>query len=452
MGCSDSSEKKPSTAEAPAKHGGQSSSVKQADKAAQKSRYLESDDWPWSRPHPQKLVSTGSRGGLPDFFYSKVYLNSFKILNAVEAKAYEAYQNEELELAREILKNGDSNATVSPHEDMPLSPVLSPMGGLDIQPMLERTRGGSVSAEANTLAKDKGPTEEPKTPRTMESLTGSVRRCPLFSHLSSNFNEHEKIASAMTRRVFEPGEVIYSASEVPSEELRGWYVVMSGKGLIKRRAVKEVRMPGDFFGEMMVNNTTSKSPIDVKAAAGEKMVAYCLSPSDYSQLVAGIAHRKRVHLKAELTKVKFADTCPFAEMTEGQLAQLADCLVERHYLAGQHIIKYGEPGRHAHIILKGTVHVVGRKSSKRFKVCEFREGEDPVGFLEFFNPNGEPDLTIADVIADPHNSAGVTTACISREQFERCMGPIKELLHDVADHSNVYEYYRAVKQKALAEK
>ena len=180
--------------------------------------------------------------------------------------------------------------------------------------------------------------------------------------------------------------------------------------------------------------------------AATPATCYLLEAHTYQLLLSRIAHRRREAYKAQLQRVKVGEIRPFAQMKPGDLAQLADCLTERCYAPGETLIKYGEPGTHAHIILKGLVEVIGRKNGEPFKVCEFKEGEDPVGFLEFFDSNTAA-LTIADVVAS-HSCSSVITACIGREHFERCMGPIKELLKNAAATSNVYGYYReATRQK-----
>eukprot|EP01064_Diplonema_japonicum_P030998 TRINITY_DN5409_c0_g1_i7.p2 TRINITY_DN5409_c0_g1~~TRINITY_DN5409_c0_g1_i7.p2 ORF type:complete len:443 (+),score=87.03 TRINITY_DN5409_c0_g1_i7:1469-2797(+) len=440
MGCCESNAAAPSSAERPVP------ATKRAVKAEQaRPDPKDYGEWPWSRPSPDERKTFKKQ--TVDFYYSKEYLQSFKILNAVEAKAYEAYLNDDLEQARSILDNRGVLST----------PVVSPLQAespddsfLDEQ--VERVRGGSVSAVPDGAGTSRqghglvsGPTS-PRTPRTESTIMAAIRRCPLFTHLSSNFKEHEVVAQNMVRKEFPSGHSVYTTGEYPSDDLRCWYVVIQGKGLIRRRKVKELRMPGDFFGEMLVTNATCKSNIDVRAS-DQPLVTYSLDHHTFSKVLSSIAHQRREKYKEELRKVTVGNRKPFGELTEGGLAQLADCLTERSYRPGDSIIKYGEPGRFAHIIMKGRVSVIGRKNGSPFKVCEFAEGEDPIGFLEFFS--SEEELTIADVVASPESSSNVVTACINKEHFEKCIGSVKELFKDAADTDQVYGYYRDVKQGSI---
>ena len=193
-----------------------------------------------------------------------------------------------------------------------------------------------------------------------------------------------------------------------------------------------------------MTNVTTKSAIDVETDPTQPTVCYYLSHASYSTMLSRIAHRRRQTYKKELKKVKVGNTSPFGNMKSRELAQLADCLTERLFPPGEMLLNYGEQGTCAYFILKGTVEVIGRdKNGNPFRVCEFSQGEDPVGFLEFF------DGTVANNIADVRaksNGRGVVTACITREHFERCMGPAKDLLKNAADTSHVYDYYRNKKK------
>ncbi|KAJ9445432.1 Protein kinase A regulatory subunit [Diplonema papillatum] len=449
MGCCESSPEKPVT-ERPPQKAPEPKAVLPTQSPVEepqgKVEHMDNAEWPWSRP-----TASGKKGKkrATDFYYTKEFLQSFRILNAVEARAYQAYLAEDFDGAREILQTGGddiSSPLLSPADDTPSD------GKLFEGETGERMRGGSVAAVTAGPGKDwQGnekkvafAVEEPKSPRTTELILSAVKRCPLFLHLSSSFHEHEVVVKAMKKMAFESHASVFTQGEYPSEEQRGWHVVISGKCLVKRRKVKECRMPGDFFGEAVVMNATSRSNMDV-SASDKPLTTYSLTHESYTSVLSTIAHQRREKYKEELRKVRVGERQPFGEMPEADLAQLADCLCEKSYKPGETIIKYGTPGLFAHIIMKGSVHVVGRKDGEPFKVCEFSAGEDPIGFLEFFNPEGTS-LTIADVIASPEDS-DVVTACISREHFEKCIGTVKDILQDMAATSNVYEYYRGVTQQ-----
>eukprot|EP01059_Diplonema_ambulator_P007679 TRINITY_DN17170_c0_g1_i1.p1 TRINITY_DN17170_c0_g1~~TRINITY_DN17170_c0_g1_i1.p1 ORF type:complete len:207 (+),score=32.55 TRINITY_DN17170_c0_g1_i1:37-657(+) len=119
-------------------------------------------EWPWSRPSPDDRKTFKKQ--TIDFYYTKEYLQSFKILNAVEAKAYEAYLNNDLEKARSILDNRGVLPT----------PVLSPLSPTDREEVyleinteqVERSRGGSVAAAVpDTQRHDVTKLAQPRSPR-----------------------------------------------------------------------------------------------------------------------------------------------------------------------------------------------------------------------------------------------------------------------------------------------
>eukprot|EP01063_Lacrimia_lanifica_P015922 TRINITY_DN22576_c0_g1_i1.p1 TRINITY_DN22576_c0_g1~~TRINITY_DN22576_c0_g1_i1.p1 ORF type:complete len:525 (+),score=138.09 TRINITY_DN22576_c0_g1_i1:72-1646(+) len=418
-------------------------------------------EWPWSRPEPP-VGCKSSR----DFFYTREYLKTFKILNAQEAEAYEAYQHGDKARARDILSTQECpshplpNTTASTFElrgsslldDDPFRDILNDSTSSEGTVDMARDRGGSVSAAIQKPDRmSLSPADMPLSRRSVDldpeedkMLLDVIRSCPLFSHLSVNFDEHSTVASAMVPRKLDAGEKLYERNTYPTDEDRGLYVVASGTVSIRNKGkAKETVCVGGIFGETLVMNATSKAAFD--AVVGPTgALCWQLDHDAYSHSLSSIAFQRREQYKDRLREVKLADSEPFKDLGEERLAQIADSLVEKTYRTDQKIITFGEPGMFAHFIVKGKVDVIGRRDGVPFKVCSFAAGEDPIGFLEFFEAADSPQaVCCADVVA----SEQTITACISREHFEQSMGPVKSFLKDVVDQSQVYEYYR----EALAE-
>eukprot|EP00755_Sulcionema_specki_P039975 Sspe_Gene.113828::Locus_98605_Transcript_1_1_Confidence_1.000_Length_675::g.113828::m.113828 len=206
MGCCSSAEPRPQGR--PASVEPRRNDYKQVAKTEAKAP--ERRDWPWTRPvPPANLKSTGPRrphrANLPDFFYSSEYLKSFKILNTLEAEAYQAFLEQDLDRARAILESKDPNVRspgsfpVSPDlEAAGLDATISPLS-LDLDDLKERERGGSVAAVAMVPERGDGnrrsfniPNVE-KDKATHDLLLRGVVGCKLFKHLSRNFEEPEMI-------------------------------------------------------------------------------------------------------------------------------------------------------------------------------------------------------------------------------------------------------------------
>ena len=211
-------------------------------------------DWPWSRPEPPDTKTGGFRGQRSkrgDFFYSKEYLSSFKILSATEARAYEAYCNDNHALARKILAEEACvpQDPVSP-DDVDLD-TFSPMARYSLGE--GRVRGGSVAGvvtNTQALEASDGPRGEraPLSPHAANVVLEAVQNCPLFQHLSRNFGEHQIVAEVwhpnkmeqhengnthtlqeMKQLSLPAGDTVLVGGEYPRENRRGWYVVVAGK-------------------------------------------------------------------------------------------------------------------------------------------------------------------------------------------------------------------------------
>eukprot|EP01062_Namystynia_karyoxenos_P073734 TRINITY_DN70555_c0_g1_i1.p1 TRINITY_DN70555_c0_g1~~TRINITY_DN70555_c0_g1_i1.p1 ORF type:complete len:558 (+),score=166.51 TRINITY_DN70555_c0_g1_i1:112-1674(+) len=429
-------------------------------------------EWPWSRkPEPAGGYKAKGRkrrqqGGSSanDWWYAQEFLQSFKILSAEEAQAYQAFASGDETEARRLLQQCASPAGSPTLE----GPTSGGDGDYEIPKGLdERGRGGSVAAGGVDYATMQPPeSSAPKSPETKQLLLQAIRKCHLFKHLSTRLNEDEVVLRAMEPVQYPEHQQIFRVGEDPGEK-RGWYVVVRGScrlTLFRRQqddegeGWKKLRDsdlgPQGQFGELIVANTTSVCSMNVVTTTD--LQAYWLSQEHYAAVMGHTAYHRRENLKKQLRAVRLGDRAPFAELSggEAQLAQVADALTEKYFEPGEKIIEYGEPVEHAHIILKGGVTVIGREEDAQGntvekEICRFQAGEDPIGFLEFLNPDKDKvERAIADVVASEGDGAqGTVTARIGRDDFERTVGDAKDILSGHADTSEVYSYYQETKKR-----
>eukprot|EP01064_Diplonema_japonicum_P024324 TRINITY_DN3486_c5_g1_i1.p1 TRINITY_DN3486_c5_g1~~TRINITY_DN3486_c5_g1_i1.p1 ORF type:complete len:850 (+),score=228.64 TRINITY_DN3486_c5_g1_i1:58-2607(+) len=249
----------------------------------------------------------------------------------------------------------------------------------------------------------------------------------LFSHLDDR--ELKMAVGAMEETKFKVGDNIRTQGEEGGDR---YYVIYSGEcDSIVDETVQAMKK-GDHFGEVqLLYHQDETATIRVTSS---ELVAYSIEREIYRRILAKASKMKRKTYGGFLQNVKFLEG-----MTRTELLQLADALKAVRVKNGEQIISYGEEGQWFHLIIEGTVEVIGRDANgKNIKVCEFTEG-DCVGELEFINNH----KCVADVLA----VGEVRTAKMNRKHFEMSMGPVVDVLKRTAESSNVYEYYRLTQEE-----
>eukprot|EP01063_Lacrimia_lanifica_P015224 TRINITY_DN22039_c0_g1_i1.p2 TRINITY_DN22039_c0_g1~~TRINITY_DN22039_c0_g1_i1.p2 ORF type:complete len:560 (+),score=265.73 TRINITY_DN22039_c0_g1_i1:76-1755(+) len=254
-------------------------------------------------------------------------------------------------------------------------------------------------------------------------LTKLLEENQLFSHLEDS--ELALAVNAMEILEAAAGEEMVSEGEDADK----FFVIKEGAAVEVNDEGNVVanHNAGDCLGVTdLLYYSQAANTIKVKSDA---LRAFWLDRSNYRHLVTNSSHNKRKRYMEHLEKISF-----LKHMSTPEFCQLADSLKTAYYKHGDVIIAHGSEGQWFHIILEGTVEVIGRRNGEEVQVCTFTVGEC-VGELEFINNH----VCVADVKALTPN---VKTAKMNRRHFERVMGPCVDILKNVADTSHVYEYYR----------
>eukprot|EP01004_Peranema_trichophorum_P004887 NODE_377_length_2843_cov_17.660662_g322_i0.p1 GENE.NODE_377_length_2843_cov_17.660662_g322_i0~~NODE_377_length_2843_cov_17.660662_g322_i0.p1 ORF type:complete len:814 (+),score=164.32 NODE_377_length_2843_cov_17.660662_g322_i0:1-2442(+) len=263
--------------------------------------------------------------------------------------------------------------------------------------------------------------EYPKTTSDIDFIRSVLLQLKsVLSHFEKD--DLDLLIAAMHPASFKSGELIADGN------LNHEHLIIIDQGLAKKECAQEDPVSlsrGNYFGE---DQLFLQSPFNFQVTAMTQVEAFILSSSEYQGIASKLAKERREKYAVLLSNLDFLEA-----MTHEQLLQLSDCLKPAYFPPGSKLIEFGSIGEWMHIIMQGTVEVVGRDSNGNpIKVCEFNEGQ-PVGELEFVNNH----LCVADVIAKTE----VKTARLNRNHFEICMGPVMDWIRK-ACQSPTYSYYQ----------
>eukprot|EP00760_Papus_ankaliazontas_P032217 PhM_4_TR5693/c1_g1_i1/m.18282/K04739/PRKAR; cAMP-dependent protein kinase regulator len=264
------------------------------------------------------------------------------------------------------------------------------------------------------------------TPRVVQKsdadrswLFNAVETMPVFAHLEDT--ELFVVVDAMMESIMPSGEPLPSSTDT-------FYLIRDGTvEATDAKGQSEILTEGCAIEErcLMHDATPDKRYTPVNGNAR----LYKLDREHYRLIVAQSSKRKRAQYISFLQGISF-----LKNMSERGLLSLADALKSCQFKDGEKMISYAEEGTWFYLIREGTVVVIGRDENNNEKeVTTFTVGAC-VGELEFINGH----KCVADVVA----RGPVRAAKMHRSHFEMVMGPVKELLKEVAEKDEVYEYYR----------
>eukprot|EP01064_Diplonema_japonicum_P032551 TRINITY_DN6151_c0_g2_i1.p1 TRINITY_DN6151_c0_g2~~TRINITY_DN6151_c0_g2_i1.p1 ORF type:complete len:1040 (+),score=194.86 TRINITY_DN6151_c0_g2_i1:159-3278(+) len=261
-----------------------------------------------------------------------------------------------------------------------------------------------------------------KTDSDRELLFSVVNMHSLFKSLHDT--ERSVIVDVMAREEFEEDQIILKQGETG----QFLFIITQGDALVTRNEETIcVLTKGESIGELeLMYDQPCRATVRAKSG---KLVAWKIERNTYKAVVMRGVTKRREEVIELLNGVDLlANTAPDRRM------MIADALTEDHYTKGDKLLAHGETPDWMHIILKGTVDVIGRdENGKEIFVCSFSKGS-VVGELEFLNKHA----TVADVVA---TSEEVVTGKLHRTHFERVLGSISDLLKEKAD-STEYTYYK----------
>lgn len=267
----------------------------------------------------------------------------------------------------------------------------------------------------------------PKSEDELDLILGLLQHNVLFSHLGSK--DIRICALAMSKFTANKGDEIMRQGET-NDSL---FILQSGTcDILKNGQKVYLKTAGTAVGELELMYD-APCVATVRVSAEEGVVAWKLDRQTYRNLVFGSAIRRRDEYKAHLEKIPFLSTLDAYER-----GQVADAMTACEYQPNEFIIRFNEEGEWMHLILEGTVEVVGRDDDgEPISVCDFQQGHY-IGELEFLNHH----RTVADCKAKTF----VRTAKINRRHFEMCLGSLKDVLQRNTHHPK-YEYYNKILQR-----
>lgn len=251
-----------------------------------------------------------------------------------------------------------------------------------------------------------------KTAEEKESLTESLRTCPLFGALTSA--EIAMLVDAMKPEDAPDGSEIITQGE----EGDRFYVLESGQCNIfqaKERGVDKVLVikSGGYFGELAVMYNTPRAAT-VTAVGDCKL--WWLDRVTVKTAIVKHTIRNRERFDGFLSSVPILST-----LTETERLTVADALRVEEFEDGDVIIRQNDPGNTFYIVNDGSVVCTQQASpvSPPVELCKLGAGQ-------YF---GEIAL-LTDRPRQATVTASGSTVCLSldRRTFRRVMGPLQDVL------------------------
>eukprot|EP00760_Papus_ankaliazontas_P002028 PhM_4_TR10799/c0_g1_i1/m.48934/K04739/PRKAR; cAMP-dependent protein kinase regulator len=293
-------------------------------------------------------------------------------------------------------------------------PVVPAGGGVAVKP-----RRAGVSDEVMEEDEDWTPPVYEKTREDLEKISSALAANPLFQAL--DHNEKDAIVAAMKVQSFSAGTAVLTEG---TEGTQCFYVICSGSVDINKKGEKITTFKqGQAFGELEL---MYPQPCVATVMPVSDITCGVLDRATYKRLIMKVSVARRELFMGLLGGLEFLST-----MSEYEKTILADALQYKYYQPGDVIIPAGKAAEWMHIIVEGTVEVLGREDGEI--VCTFDAGKC-IGELEFVNGH--------DNLANCVAKTKVKTASLHRQHFEMCLGSILDVFRQNTK-SDTYAYYNS---------
>ncbi|KAL4534448.1 hypothetical protein Ndes2437B_g03724 [Nannochloris sp. 'desiccata'] len=293
-----------------------------------------------------------------------------------------------------------------------------------------KKRRGSISAESGHTTDSfyKLPVH-PKPEATAAQIRAVVKDISFFRELDEQ--QQERLVQAMTERRVHPKEVIIKEGEQGDY----FYAVDQGKFIASKGGENKFVYDGTgSFGELALLYNSKRAATVMAETEG---VLWALDRRSFRTLVVGTMQQRRKRNEAVVQKTPL-----FKDLTERQLAAVADCLVPETFSPGSIIITQGDTVTSSskfYIIEQGTVDCFRTKQSKTDGTRGKRKLTRSMGANDVF---GEVALlTKVPRQADCVATTDVKCLTMPRDAFERLIGPVEAIL------SKQIEEYQAMNEE-----
>lgn len=241
----------------------------------------------------------------------------------------------------------------------------------------------------------------------------------------------QKVIDAMFVKHIQEGEHVIQEGD----EGDYFYIVKSGHfDLFKANAAgAQVKVfeagQGFSFGELgLLYNALRSAPV----VATEPSEVWCLERMPFRMLVARSDEER---FKKNMALLRRCDV--FAELSESQIARLAEVFHEEEFDQHEAILEQGERDDKMYILIKGEAVACIMGDGGEIDVAHYKQGDY---FGEIALLLGEPRK------ASVYATGPVTCMCISRETFNSLLGPLRDFLE--ANIGKYAKYQEAIQMGA----
>lgn len=319
--------------------------------------------------------------------------------------------------------SGESSSGQSQNCDETLSAYLINERGLlsKKKHIAQRARRGSVSAEVKSFSHTKVEALNlRKSLQTEDNLIGALRHCFLFQGLDDE--QTRDVIAAMSRREVQPDEIIIREGE----EGDNLYVIQSGvfeavKGSGDDEKLLFKYKEAGAFGELALMYNCRRAATVRALTHG---VVWAMSRTTFRDIVLAGRVQKRARYEEVLGDMEI-----FQYLSAANRSSIADCLTAEVYQPGEYILREGAPletDSRFFIIEEGTVECRKTLQGQKRVVGSMGAGEF-FGELALIRRDS---ARAADCIATQRTKV----LALSRDAFERLMGPVEDILAEQIPH------------------
>lgn len=207
-----------------------------------------------------------------------------------------------------------------------------------------------------------------------DSLSGENKRrilaaTPVFAALSED--TLGALASHFQEQTFRAGDVILREGD-PGDRL---FVLASGTADIhaakgKRSVFMKSIGPGDLFGELALLEPDGRRNATITATTPVRTLG--LARSEFTEALENEPALRHaiVAIKENILRFRFLRTAsPFGALDASMIERLSARLVRRGFAAGDDLIRQGDPGDNAFLVLTGRVEILRRTGAREEQIA-----------------------------------------------------------------------------------
>mmetsp|Transcript_5339 Transcript_5339/g.9536 ORF Transcript_5339/g.9536 Transcript_5339/m.9536 type:complete len:770 (+) Transcript_5339:30-2339(+) len=181
---------------------------------------------------------------------------------------------------------------------------------------------------------------------------------------------------------------------------------------------------GDMFGELALMYNAPRAAT-VKALSSAKV--WALDRESFQLMLTTAENVRKSQYEDFLSKIEM-----FQVLTKYELSQLSDMLESEPFDGGEDIISQGDEGRYFYLIEEGEAKAYIDGENGEIEVKHYKEPGEFFGEVALLT-NSARKATVRAV-----GSRGCAVLSVSREDFDRVLGPIKDILQANVDKYPAY--------------